>query len=673
MNDARQYPPANDIPAKDIIMKKLHDLRARTKLFIAYGLFVLPVLFLFYVIVDKSYGDIGFAQKELLGTRYVIALRQVQDAVLSGATNLPSPQLADRVGAAEKELGQDMGTADLANAAMAALKAAADPTRQQARAALRDLIGKVTDGSNLTLDPDLDSYYVMDVVTGKVVDAVDRLYGIATVTTAFAGKSLLTPDEQAEFLVQAGNLVPVLDGLGSSLDTAFKANDRVHQALVAPLKTTQDSARTALAALRNSAINDRSGAAQAASAIVPALAALSSLGKQGATELSRLLDARIAGFGTALIVDLAIAVALFAVGVGFILVAIQSGVVGPLGRITALMQSLSKGDLGVDVPVSGRRDEIGTMAEAVLVFKRNMIEARRLDAEQKGEQEQKERRHQAIEQNIAVFESSMRTSLDTLTAGVGDLRATSKSMSATAEETSTQATTVAGAAEQAAANVQTVAAATEELSSSVAEIGRQVTQSTKIAGEAVTEADRTNVTVQGLSAAAQKIGDVVKLISDIASQTNLLALNATIEAARAGEAGKGFAVVASEVKSLANQTAKATEEISAQVAAMQRATSEAVQAIQSIGGTIGTINEIATTIASAVEEQGAATQEIARNVQEAAQGTGQVSSNIVGVNQAATETGTAANQVLASAEELGRQAETLRGDVDSFLVKIRVA
>jgi methyl-accepting chemotaxis protein len=211
------------------------------------------------------------------------------------------------------------------------------------------------------------------------------------------------------------------------------------------------------------------------------------------------------------------------------------------------------------------------------------------------------------------------------------------------------------------------------LSSSVAEIGRQVTQSTEIAGQAVAEANRTNVTVQGLSAAAQKIGDVVKLISDIASQTNLLALNATIEAARAGDAGRGFAVVASEVKSLANQTAKATEEISAQVAAMQGATADAVQAIEGIGRTIGSINEIASVISIAVDQQGAATREIARNVQEAAQGTGQVSSNISGVNQAADKTGSAASKVLSSAEQLSGQAATLRADVDRFLANIRAA
>jgi methyl-accepting chemotaxis protein len=349
-------------------------------------------------------------------------------------------------------------------------------------------------------------------------------------------------------------------------------------------------------------------------------------------------------------------------------------IVNPITGMTAAMRKIANGETATEIPAQDRRDEVGAMAQSVRIFKDNMIEAVQLRGEQDSvKQKSESERKQFLNQMADEFENGVRISLDALAGAAVEMRTTSKSMSATAEEASRQATTVAVVAEQASANVQTVAAASEELSSSVTEIGRQVTQSTKIAGDAVSEANRTNMTVQGLSAAAQKIGDVVQLISDIASQTNLLALNATIEAARAGDAGKGFAVVASEVKSLASQTAKATEEISAQVAAMQGATAEAVQAIKNIGGTISSINEIATAIASAVEQQGAATLEIARNVQEAAQGTGKVSSNIVGVNQAAGETGQAANQVLISAEQLSTQAASLRADVDRFVSNIRAA
>jgi methyl-accepting chemotaxis protein len=381
----------------------------------------------------------------------------------------------------------------------------------------------------------------------------------------------------------------------------------------------------------------------------------------------------LSGAGAAMMMLIGIGLFVGILIVGALAWLIARSVARPLVAMAATMAIVANGELAIEIVGAERKDEVGLLARSLAVFKQNGIDNARLQAEQREEQAGKERRQAAVENYIAGFESDVRASLDALASAATEMRATSQSMSSIAEEASRQVTVVSTAAEEASVNVQTVAAATEELSSSVSEIGRQVTQSTKIAGQAVGEATRTNATVQGLSAAAQKIGDVVKLISDIASQTNLLALNATIEAARAGEAGKGFAVVASEVKSLANQTAKATEEIAAQVAAMQGATSEAVSAIQGIGGTIGAINEIATTIASAVEEQGAATQEIARNVQEAAQGTGPVSSNIIGVNQVAAETGAAADQVLASADELGKQAEILRSDVDGFLAKIRAA
>ena len=374
-----------------------------------------------------------------------------------------------------------------------------------------------------------------------------------------------------------------------------------------------------------------------------------------------------------LVTMIVVAVVGIALAIGLAVVVVRRFVTRPIVGMTGLMGRLAGGDLEIAVTGLGRQDEIGAMAKAVQVFKDNAQTARRLEGEQKAEQVRKEQRQQAVEGFIKRFDDSVTGSLRTLASSSTELQNTARSMTTTAEGASRQATAVATASEEASTNVQTVAAAAEELSSSIQEISRQVTESTRIAGQALDEATRTNEKVQALAEAAQKIGDVVKLIADIAGQTNLLALNATIEAARAGESGKGFAVVASEVKSLATQTARATEEIAAQIKAIQGATGDSVQAISGIGTTIGRINEIATTIASAVEEQGAATQEIARNVQQASAGTAEVSSNIAGVTQAATETGAAATQVLGASSELARQGETLRSEVNQFLVSIRAA
>ena len=341
-------------------------------------------------------------------------------------------------------------------------------------------------------------------------------------------------------------------------------------------------------------------------------------------------------------------------------------IVNPVAELTGAMQRLADGDKGTVIPAADRSDEIGEMAQTVQVFKDNMIENDRLQAEQK-------KRTEVIEALISDFNPKVTAALDSVASAASEMYSTAESMSSTAEETTRQATAVASASEQASVNVQAVAGAAEELSVSVEEVGRQMAQSTSIAQGAVDEARKTNDMVQGLAEAARKIGDVVNLINDIAGQTNLLALNATIEAARAGDAGKGFAVVASEVKSLADQTAKATEEIASQIGSIQAATNDAVGAIEGIGGTIGKINDIATQIATAFDEQGATIREIANNVQQVASGTQEVSNNIASVNQAAGETGTAAAQVLSTAGELSQHGETLRNEVDKFLYTVRAA
>ena len=215
--------------------------------------------------------------------------------------------------------------------------------------------------------------------------------------------------------------------------------------------------------------------------------------------------------------------------------------------------------------------------------------------------------------------------------------------------------------------------ASEELGGSVNEIARQVLDSSKIAAEAVKQAQSTDARIAELSHSASRIGDVVKLITAIAEQTNLLALNATIEAARAGEAGRGFAIVAQEVKALAAQTANATDEIGAQIADMQRATKESVGAIKEIGGTIARISEISSSVAAAVEEQDAATREIARNVQHAAGSTSQVATTITQVRDVASQTGAASVEVLSSAQSLANESTKLKFEVDRLLATIRAA
>ncbi|MBE7199405.1 MAG: MCP four helix bundle domain-containing protein, partial [Parafilimonas terrae] len=283
---------------------------------------------------------------------------------------------------------------------------------------------------------------------------------------------------------------------------------------------------------------------------------------------------------------------------------IVRGITNGIASVVRPMTALAAGDLEAQIPQHRRKTEIGTIAQAIQVFKDGLVRMHALEAETaQARLAAEEQRRIGMRQLADSFEAAMGGIIATVSASATELQATAGTMSGTAAETAAQSSAVAAAAEVAASNVTTVAAAAEQLGSSVQEIGRQVDGSAAIARQAVTDADQTGTLVHELSGTVERIGDVVGLISSIAGQTNLLALNATIEAARAGEAGKGFAVVAAEVKELAGQTARATQEISVQIGRIQGSTGQAVAAIASITQRIREISATSTSIAAAVEQQ----------------------------------------------------------------------
>lgn len=238
----------------------------------------------------------------------------------------------------------------------------------------------------------------------------------------------------------------------------------------------------------------------------------------------------------------------------------------PLSTLSSRMLQLADGNLSVETPYTERKDEVGMIAKAFAIFKKNAqekadLEARQIELEKQAAVEKKEAMNRLAED----FDARVSSVISVLSSSASGMLTSAKTMATSSQESIETSLLVSSAATEASSNVQTVASAAEELSASSAEIARQIASVAQKSSRASEEAAKTNAEVGELNKLADSIGEVVGAIKDIADQTNLLALNATIEAARAGDAGKGFAVVADEVKKLASETAAKTTEIDERV------------------------------------------------------------------------------------------------------------
>jgi methyl-accepting chemotaxis protein len=382
------------------------------------------------------------------------------------------------------------------------------------------------------------------------------------------------------------------------------------------------------------------------------------------------LSAEIYERASKIVIGVGVFTLLICVGAGFILI---NGATRPLNKITETTQQLAQKDLGVQVPYLNRNDEIGQIANALEVFKQNLIRADQMAEAEKLEAVHKAERQTRIEKLLQSFDAVASQAVSTVASAATELSQTAQDMTNIASNASRQSTDAANSSVQASHNVQSVAAAVEEMSATVQEISRQVSQTSHIIANAGQKAKNADIASQELVASSQAIGEITKLIEDIANQINLLALNATIESARAGDAGKGFAVVASEVKQLAGQTTRATENIRSQLDMLRTKAATLASSVSDVAQSIEQVNQTSSGIASAVEEQSVTTRDITANMQGAAQGVQEISDNIKGIQDSVQTTASSTQQVLGASSMLSQQAENLNMEVRDFLNAIKVA
>ena len=629
----------NDTPARRRTGGLLGSLKIPHKLFLISAAFMVLLLLFIAVYIFESIEITAVSTREASGLTVVTplseALFNVPDAAslssvyLTGSTWV-EPQLqaalaaVDKavvaVGAANVQSGTGFGLEEevvALDAAWQTLKTdGLTLTLDDNRSAWDDLTElhlvpmmlKLGNSSGLVLDPELGSYYVMDVVVNKLPEMSDELTD--TLTRSLAATVSFAPEQRTELAAD----VDALSRLAEEIDRSLAFAAEVTPELIEPIQRQARQTTGAINGLTYLLDTTILGVDEPDIDVLgltglgnAAGDAFQKLSVESVTALNARVGDRISALRSQLYVLLAIiAVALFLTLA--LVVAVSRRISGPVAQLFEASKRLSTGDLTANAVVSSR-DELGVLAEA---FNETVAQFRlkaEADATAQARNDQLQRNigeflNTAMDisdgdftkrgtvtddvlgsvvdainlmvEEVALLLTDVQDAALSVNEGAGEMLTSTGAIAQTAQRTAGEAQRIRGEVQGVVVSIQDMARQADTASTAAARalkasLEGQAAVNDTLAGMAGIR-DETRSTaerVQSLAARSAEISEIVETISHIASQTNLLALGAALEAAGAGDAGDRFAVVADEVRKLADESAEAAGRIDGLISTIQ--------------------------------------------------------------------------------------------------------
>ena len=215
------------------------NLRTSTKLLLVCGMFVISIAATTAALVAEKQIAIAFARKELVGSRYLAIVRGIYRAILirqndpSFAKTRPSPdEILKAVAAAEANAANGLQTAELEQALAQTLrKLWSDKTGQstdqlviEALSDAQKLASRIGDDSNLALDPDLNTYYLQNIIVARFPGLVSQVGEMQTLLRAAKATGSLSNEHMARLVFLDSSMRSTAEGVKSDLAAAERGD-----------------------------------------------------------------------------------------------------------------------------------------------------------------------------------------------------------------------------------------------------------------------------------------------------------------------------------------------------------------------------------------------------------------------------------------------------------------